>query len=423
MLIQCHGAKIVKAHSSLIRVAVLTGGADQPYAFGLSRALIKNGAGLELIGNDELDSPELRDSPKLTFFNLRGDQATNSSLGRKIARVLTYYLKLIRYAATARPKIFHILWNNKFEWFDRTLLTLYYKLLGKRVVLTAHNINARRRDAADSLMNRLTLTAQYRLADHIFVHTQSMKSELVDQFSVNPNQVSVIPFGINNAVPHTDLTMSQAKQKLGLTSQDKTLLFFGNIAPYKGLEYLADAFIQLLAEDKSFRLIIAGRPKNCEKYWNGICRKLKRAEDSGRVMIHSNFIPDDQIENYFKAADVFVLPYRYIYQSGVLFLGQSFGLPAIASNVGSLKDDVIDGKTGFLFRPDDVADIARAIRRYFASDLFLSLDAHRAKIIDHAARHHSWEEVGQKSMQVYAQLLDGNTHRTPSTSFDAKTSP
>ena len=53
-----------------------------------------------------------------------------------------YYAKLIRYAATAKPKIFHILWNNKFESFDRTLLMLYYRFLGKRIVLTAHNVNA-----------------------------------------------------------------------------------------------------------------------------------------------------------------------------------------------------------------------------------------------------------------------------------------
>ena len=53
-----------------------------------------------------------------------------------------YYAKLIRYAATAEPRIFHILWNNKFEYFDRTLLMLYYRLLGKKIVLTAHNVNA-----------------------------------------------------------------------------------------------------------------------------------------------------------------------------------------------------------------------------------------------------------------------------------------
>ena len=94
-----------------------------------------------------------------------------SALSGKAVRLSTYYLRLLKYAVVAKPRIFHILWNNKFELFDRTLLMLYYRLLGRRVVLTAHNVNAAKRDGRDSLLNRLTLWVQYRLSDHIFVHT------------------------------------------------------------------------------------------------------------------------------------------------------------------------------------------------------------------------------------------------------------
>ena len=71
---------------------------------------------------------------------------------------------------------------------------LYYRLLGKRIVLTAHNVNAGKRDANDSLRNRLSLKIQYRLSDHIFVHTDEMKSELFSHFTVAAGKVSVIPF-------------------------------------------------------------------------------------------------------------------------------------------------------------------------------------------------------------------------------------
>ena len=70
-------------------------------------------------------------------------------------------LRLLRYAATARPPVFHILWNNKFDYFDRTLLTSDDKLLGKIVILTAHNVNTRARDANDSPLNRWTLKFRY----------------------------------------------------------------------------------------------------------------------------------------------------------------------------------------------------------------------------------------------------------------------
>lgn len=115
-----------------IEVSLLTGAADKPYAFGLATELAAEEVVLDVIGNDELDCPEFHGSPKLNFLNLRGDQDPNVSRLRKALRVLLYYLKLIRYAAGAQPVIFHILWNNKFKHFDRTILMLYYRWLGKK---------------------------------------------------------------------------------------------------------------------------------------------------------------------------------------------------------------------------------------------------------------------------------------------------
>src|SRR5215510_8322668 len=180
-----------------IAVALLTGGGDRPYVFGLATELISKGAGLDLIGSDELDCPEFHRKPGLNFLNLRGNQRPDANLVRKVSRVLMSYAKLIRYAATAKTRIFHILWNNKILSFDRTLLTLYYRMLGKRIVLTVHNVNAARRDSKDTPLNRLTLRIQYQLADHIFVHTEKMKLELLDEFGVQGPRVTVIPFGIN----------------------------------------------------------------------------------------------------------------------------------------------------------------------------------------------------------------------------------
>ena len=144
-----------------------------------------------------------------------------------------------------RPPILHILWNNKFELFDRTLLMAYYRLVGKRVVLTAHNVNAAARNGRDSWLNRLSLRIQYRLCHHVFVHTDAMKRQLVAEFAVPADRVTVIPFGINDTIPKTGMTQAAARQQLGIGSDDRTLLFFGQIAPYKGLEYLIEAIAML----------------------------------------------------------------------------------------------------------------------------------------------------------------------------------
>jgi D-inositol-3-phosphate glycosyltransferase len=388
-----------------ISVTLLTGGGDRPYVFGLTTSLVSKEVVLDLIGSDELDCPQIHGHPGVTFLNLRGSQRPDASFVRKVFRVAGYYARLIRYAATAEPRIFHILWNNKFESFDRTLLMLYYRCLGKRIVLTAHNVNAGRRDSKDTLLNRLTLKIQYRLAHHIFVHTEKMKLELIEEFGVQGARVSVIPFGINNSVPNTHLTQAEARQRLGIQEGKKTILFFGRIAPSKGLEYLIAAFQLLLAKGEGYRLIVAGRPDKCEKYWTAIQQVIREDVQRERVLVKANFIPDDETEVYFKAADVLVLPYRHIYQSGVLFLGHSFGLPVLAADVGSLKDEIIDGKTGFAFKPEDPIDLARAIEEYFSSDLFAELGTRRQEIRDYATERHSWDVVAQMTMSVYTALL------------------
>ena len=307
--------------------------------------------------------------------------------------------------------MFHILWNNKFEFFDRTLLMLYYRILGKRIVFTAHNVNAGKRDSQDALINRLTLRIQYRLADEIFVHTEKMKLELAEEFGVPGKKVAVIPFGINNAVPNTDLNRREARQRLGIQDDKKTILFFGNITPYKGVEYLIAAFRQIAARHDDYRLIIAGWPKNCEKYWNAIQDSIREEVQSGRILLRAEYIPDEETEIYFKAADVLALPYRHIYQSGVLFLGYSFGLPVLAADVGALKDEIVEGKTGFVFKPEDPVDLATTIERYFASDLFANLNRQRQEIRDYAAKGHSWDLVGQLTMATYASVLSQSSSR------------
>lgn len=388
-----------------ISVALLTGGGDRPYVFGLTMELISKGATVDLIGSDELDLPAFRDRPRLNFLNLRGNQRRDSSLATKVIRISKYYAKLIRYAVTAKPKIFHILWNNKFEVFDRTLLTLLYKLMGKKVVLTVHNVNAGKRDSKDSAVNRLTLRIQYRLADHIFVHTEKMKDELIKEFGARVHCITVIPFGINNSVANTSLTPSEARQRLGILDDEKTVLFFGLITPYKGLEFLVAAFQQILTHRDDCRLIIAGRPNNCESYWAALLRTSDEDIQSGRILLRADYIPDDETEIYFKAADVLVLPYRHVYQSGVLCLGYSFGVPILAADVGSLKDEIIEGRTGFVFRPEDSVDLTKTIERYFASDLFANLSSRRQEIRNFATEKHSWDVVGQLTMSVYGNLV------------------
>lgn len=392
-------------------VSLLTGGGDKPYALGMAAALTSAGVEVDFIGSDDLRVPELLNNPRVNFYNLRGDQRSDASFAAKITRVGIYYWGLIRYAAKAKPTIFHLLWNNKVQFFDRTLLMLYYRLLGKKVVFTAHNVNAGKRDSNDSWMNRLSLKVQYSLSDHIFVHSERMKTELISEFDIAADKVSAIPFGINNTVPNTALSTVAAKHQLGINSSDKTVLFFGNIAPYKGLEYLISAFVEILKQDGDYRLIIVGKPKRCEDYWNQIQLMIAQGGIRHRLIEKIEYIPDEETELYFKAADVLILPYARVFQSGVLFLGYSFGLPAIAADVGSLKEEMIEGATGFVFKPWDPSDLVCAIERYFRSELFHNLETRRASIKAYANERYSWSKVAAIAMNIYSHLLRATANK------------
>jgi glycosyltransferase involved in cell wall biosynthesis len=390
-------------HAHRIRIGLLTGGDDRPYALGLTLALAELGIEIDFVGSDNLDGPELHASNLIRFLNLRGDQSTGAPFFQKVIRLARYYLRLMGYALSAQPRIFHILWNNKVQFFDRTVLMAYYRLCGRRVVLTAHNVNEAARDGHDSRANRLSLAVQYRLSDHVFVHTEKMKSELKTGFAVPDEKITVIPFGIDNTTPRTDLTSQQARDRLGLPQSRRVALFFGQIAPYKGLEFLVAAAADLLAQDPEFVLLIAGKVKpGAMQYWREIEASVPASDR--RVIANIQHIPDASVEVYFKAADVLVLPYAQIFQSGVLFLSYSFGLPVVATDVGSLREHVIEGETGLICPPRDPAALAGAIQAYFASDLYRNLTATRARISELANERCSWKTVAELTRSVYERL-------------------
>jgi D-inositol-3-phosphate glycosyltransferase len=187
----------------------------------------------------------------------------------------------------------------------------------------------------------------------------------------------------------------------------RILLFFGNIAPYKGLEDLIRALAKLIDEDDRFRLVIAGpvKDKDCEGYWRELEKMINELRLSDYVQKEVRFIPDENVGVFFKASDVSVLPYKRIYQSGVLLLSYRQGLPVIAADVGSLREDIVEGQTGWIFRAGDPMDLAAKIRTYFASDLFRDLESNGPKIREYGDNRFSWEKNVDSTFALYQNLL------------------
>jgi len=381
-------------------------GGDIYYELGLVNGLVNNGLSLDLIGNNRMaESPIVR-LPGVTFYNLRGDQKSSAPLPMKVFRILNFYIKLMTYALKTDSGIFHIQWLNKFAFFDRIILNLYYKLLGKKLVFTAHNVDARERDGKNSFYNRITLKGMYHLCDHIIVHTEEMKKQVEQWFGIDPDKVSVVKYGINDVVKKTGITGEEARKRLGLDPGEKCLLFFGFIAPYKGLDILISAMPYVMERIRNVRLIVAGNIKNkaANPYWTKIERIIKENNLEPILKKRIQFIDEEEIETYFEAADALVLPYRYIFQSGILFLAMNFGLPVLASDVGSLREIVVEGQTGYMCEPHDPQKLAECILKYFDSKLFEELPESRRQIYEYASDEYSWDKIGERTLSIYSQL-------------------
>jgi glycosyltransferase involved in cell wall biosynthesis len=155
------------------------------------------------------------------------------------------------------------------------------------------------------------------------------------------------------------INVREAREELGLDPDKKTLLFFGLIREYKGLDLLIDAMAGL---DDDFQLLIAGESYGSfEKYEMQI--SCSPAKD--RILTKNRYIEDSLVPVLFSAADLLVLPYKSATQSGVIPVAYHFETPVVATDVGGLKDTIEQPETGIICKPDPES-IASAVKRVFS---------------------------------------------------------
>lgn len=118
-----------------------------------------------------------------------------------------------------------------------------------------------------------------------------------------------------------------------------------------------------------------------------------------------SFIPDNDIEQYFQGADCIVLPYRSIYQSGVIFMAYTFGLPMILTDIGNFRDDILEGTTGLLIKKNTPEEIGETITRFFDSGMYKSQQEYREKIREWGFKNYSWDTIGAETRRLYASVF------------------
>jgi len=186
---------------------------------------------------------------------------------------------------------------------------------------------------------------------------------------VKNDLLSLMPEAKHRVIPHPLYNhfgniedKIQAREKIGIKPDKKTLLFFGFIRDYKGLDLLIDAFAEL---DESYQLLIAGEVYGSFDKYNNLIKNNPRKDD---IHAHVKYISDAEVPLYFSAADLCILPYKSATQSGITGISYHFELPMIATDVGGLAEIIHHKKTGLIVKQALASEISKTIKEYFAGD-------------------------------------------------------
>ncbi|MEA3448117.1 MAG: glycosyltransferase [Bacteroidota bacterium] len=192
----------------------------------------------------------------------------------------------------------------------------------------------------------------------------------------------------------TLMDKTKARGKLNISQDKKTLLFFGFIREYKGLDLLIDAFGKL---DDSYQLIIAG---DCYGSFDKYQKQIDANKNNDNIHKFVRYIPDDEVPLFFSAADVSVLPYKSATQSGITSISYHFKIPMLTTDVGGLKEVVKDGVTGKIATEVKAENIAAIILDYFKEN---KAETYKQNIRD-LKKYMSWESLADSILDMAGDI-------------------
>ncbi|HEY2142296.1 MAG TPA: glycosyltransferase [Solirubrobacteraceae bacterium] len=248
------------------------------------------------------------------------------------------------------------------------------------LVLTAHDVLPRE-------PRRGQLAAQRRLYDRfdaVVVHSAHGRDRLTSELGVDPDRVHVIPHGVFSHLAHAP------PHPPPFETDKPVVLCFGLMRPYKGIDVLLEAWRGI----DDAELWVAGRPR--------MDISSLRASAPPNVRFVPRFITDEELPAYFRRADVVVLPYREIDQSGVLFTALAFAKPLLLTDVGGFPEVAAIGAARTVPAGDPDA-LRLALRELLDDPAALAAMAERSRAA--AEGKYSWDSIARETLALYESLL------------------
>lgn len=256
------------------------------------------------------------------------------------------------------------------------------------LVTTVHEIRPRIRDE-DQWWSVLSRRIAIGCSRYVIGLTDSTKLALERRYADRLPNTVVIPLGETGSWYRGSHTPPSIDRPMA-----STVLFFGRIRPYKGLDLLLSAAERVASECPDFRLVVAGSGATADD--------LFPAGKPDWADLRLGHIPDNEVAGLFDEARAAVLPYRQASQSGVTSTAFGLGCPVLVADVGGLADGVVDGANGLIVPPDDLAALTDALRRIVVDDRLAATlrhgaEAHRAMSATERQR------IAERTASIYAR--------------------
>jgi glycosyltransferase involved in cell wall biosynthesis len=354
-----------------------------PYDHALAGAVARAGAEVELVTCHFPYGPvpveqgyEVRE-----LFYRRSSRPVIGPRRRRVLRAVEHVPDMLRYRREAESAdLVHYQWL-PVPALDRRLLP------PKRPrVYTMHW----RLPPAGSGIAR-TLTRLLAGMDAVVVHSQHGAERLRSDFGVSADRLRVIPHGAFDYLTRQPEEVP-LPEELRSTSAP-VILAFGLVRPYKGTDVLLEAFRRLGGAE----LWIVGMPRMPLGELRALAERAP-----GTVRFVDRFVPDPEIPAFMRRADIVVLPYRNIEQSGVLYTALAFGRPLVLSSVGGFPE-IADHGAARLVPPGDPEKLAAVLDELLRDDE--AREALGAAAAATAGTVYSWDRIGEATMDLYRELV------------------
>jgi len=237
--------------------------------------------------------------------------------------------------------------NSGLDWKkarDFLLKILVARMLGYKVFWTVHNFISHEPSHVE--LEVFVRKNVARLVNKLMVHCNYARDLVHDQWGVNLSRIEVIPHGSYIGYYQNDASLEEARTRLSLSQDDFIFLFFGMVRTYKGLKQLIESFGEVRDINPKAKLVIAGKPLN-----DAVKADIEAMTEGKGILTFLRFIPDDEVQLFFNAANAVVLPYQNILTSGAALLALSFGKPIIIPSKGCIPE-LVNNQNGFPYGHD-----------------------------------------------------------------------